>query len=47
LKKDQKGLNIWEISEKLPINRNSVAKVLGILTAKEEVEIGVLGRAKI
>jgi PAS domain S-box-containing protein len=47
LKKDQQGLNIREISEKLNINRNSVAKLLDILTAKEEVEIRVHGRSKI
>jgi PAS domain S-box-containing protein len=47
LKKDQNGLNIREISEKLHINRNSVAKMLDILTAKEEVEIRVHGRSKI
>jgi PAS domain S-box-containing protein len=47
LKKDQNGLNIREISEKLQINRNSVAKMLDILAAKEEVEIRVHGRSKI
>jgi len=47
LKKDQRGLNIREISEKLNINRNSVAKLLDILTAKEEVEIRIHGRSKI
>jgi len=47
LKKDPRGLNIREISEKLHINRNSVAKLLDILTAKEEVEIRVHGRSKI
>jgi PAS domain S-box-containing protein len=47
LKKDQRGLNIREISEKLTINRNSVAKLLDILTAKEEVEIRIHGRSKI
>ncbi|MDD1700040.1 MAG: PAS domain S-box protein [Methanoregula sp.] len=47
LKKDQRGLNIREISEKLTINRNSAAKLLDILTAKEEVEIRVHGRSKI
>jgi PAS domain S-box-containing protein len=47
LKKDQRGLNISEISEKLSLNRNSVAKVLDILTAKEEVEIRTHGRSKI
>jgi PAS domain S-box-containing protein len=47
LKKDQRGLNIREISEKLSLNRNSVAKVLDILTAKEEVEIRTHGRSKI
>ena len=47
LKKDQRGLNIREISEKLSINRNSVAKLLDILTAKEEVEIRIHGRSKI
>lgn len=47
LKKDQQGLNIREISEKLNINRNFVAKLLDILTAKEEVEIRVHGRSKI
>ena len=47
LKNNQRGLNIREISEKLKINRNSVAKLLDILTAKEEVEIRVHGRSKI
>jgi PAS domain S-box-containing protein len=47
LKKDPRGLNIREISEKLTINRNSVAKLLDILAAKEEVEIRVYGRSKI
>ena len=47
LKKDQRGLNIREISEKLAINRNSVAKLLDILAAKEEVEIRTHGRSKI
>jgi PAS domain S-box-containing protein len=47
LKKDQRGLNIREISEKLTINRNSVAKLLDVLTAKEEVEFRVHGRSKI
>jgi PAS domain S-box-containing protein len=47
LKKDPRGLNIREISEKLTINRNSVAKLLDILAAKEEVEIRVHGRSKI
>jgi len=47
LKKDPNGLNIREISEKLDINRNSVAKLLDILTAKEEVEIRVFGRSKV
>ena len=47
LKKDPRGLNIREISEKLKINRNSVAKQLDILTAKEEVEIRLHGRSKI
>jgi PAS domain S-box-containing protein len=47
LKKDQRGLNIREISEKLAINRNSVAKVLDVLTAKEEVEFRIHGRSKI
>ena len=47
LKKDPRGLNIREISEKLHINRNSVAKLLDILTAKDEVEIRVHGRSKI
>ncbi|WP_321506233.1 PAS domain S-box protein [uncultured Methanoregula sp.] len=47
LKKDRKGLNIREISETLKINRNSVAKLLDILTAKEEVEIRTYGRSKI
>ena len=47
LKKDQRGLNIREISEKLHINRNSVARLLDILTAKEEVEIRIHGRSKI
>lgn len=47
LKKDQRGLNIREISEKLNINRNSVAKLLDILTAKEEVEFRIHGRSKI
>ncbi len=47
LKKDPRGLNIREISEKLSINRNSVAKLLDILTAKEEVEIRIHGRSKI
>ncbi|MDD5025644.1 MAG: PocR ligand-binding domain-containing protein [Methanoregula sp.] len=47
LKKDQRGLNIREISEKLKINRNSVAKLLEILTAKEEVEIRVYGKSKV
>ena len=47
LKKDQRGLNIRQISEELNINRNSVAKLLDILTAKEEVEIRVHGRSKI
>jgi DNA-binding IclR family transcriptional regulator len=47
LKKDQRGLNIREISEKLAINRNSVAKLLDVLTAKEEVEFRIHGRSKI
>jgi PAS domain S-box-containing protein len=47
LKKDPRGLNIREISEKLDINRNSVAKLLDILTAKEEVEFRIHGRSKI
>jgi PAS domain S-box-containing protein len=47
LKKDQRGLNIREISEKLDINRNSIAKLLEILTAKEEVEFRAHGRSKI
>jgi PAS domain S-box-containing protein len=47
LKKDQNGLNIREISQELHINRNSVAKLLDILAAKEEVEISVHGRSKI
>ncbi len=47
LKKDQRGLNIREISEKLTLNRNSVAKLLDILTAKEEVEFRIHGRSKI
>ncbi|MCX6690468.1 MAG: PocR ligand-binding domain-containing protein, partial [Methanoregula sp.] len=47
LKKDQRGLNIREISENLKINRNSVAKLLEILTAKEEVEIRVYGQSKV
>jgi len=47
LKKDPRGLNIREISEKLSINRNSVAKLLDILAAKEEVEIRIHGRSKI
>ena len=47
LKKDRSGLNIREISEKLTLNRNSVAKLLDILTAKGEVEIRVRGRSKI
>ncbi len=47
LKKDQRGLNIREISEKLNINRNSVAKLVDILTAKEEVEFRIHGRSKI
>ncbi|WP_321505449.1 PAS domain S-box protein [uncultured Methanoregula sp.] len=40
-------MNIREISEILGINRNSVAKVLDILTAKEEVEVRVFGRSKV
>jgi PAS domain S-box-containing protein len=47
LNKDPRGLNIREISEKLKINRNSVAKLVDILTVKEEVEIRVQGRSKI
>jgi len=47
LKNDDRGLNIREISEKLKINRNSVAKLLDILTIKEEVEIRVYGRSKV
>jgi len=47
LKKTRNGLNIREISEKLAINRNSVARLLDILTAKEEVEFRVHGRSKI
>ena len=47
LKKTQRGLNIREISEKSGINRNSVARLLDILAAKEEVEIRVHGRSKI
>jgi PAS domain S-box-containing protein len=47
LKNNPRGMNIREISEILKINRNSVAKLLDILTAKEEVEIRVHGRSKI
>jgi PAS domain S-box-containing protein len=47
LKKDQRGLNIREISEKSGINRNSVARLLDILSAKDEVEIRTHGRSKI
>jgi orotate phosphoribosyltransferase-like protein len=35
LKKDQRGLNIREISERLDINRNSVAKLLDIPQKKK------------
>ena len=47
LKKDHRGLNIREISNILNINRNTAAKLLDILTAKEEVEIRVYGRSKV
>jgi len=47
LKKEQRGLNIREIAEKLKINRNSIAKLLDILTAKDEIEKRVHGRSKV
>ena len=47
LKEEPLGLNIREISEKLDLNRNSAAKLLEILTVKEEVEIRVYGRSKV
>ncbi|MFA4875795.1 MAG: PAS domain S-box protein [Methanoregula sp.] len=38
---------IREISQQLSINRNSVARLLDILTAKEEVEFTMYGRSKV
>jgi len=47
LKKIPHGLNIREISDKLKINRNSVAKYLDILTTREEVDVRIHGKAKV
>ncbi len=47
LEKDPAGMHIRAISEKLNQNRNSVAKLLDILTAKGEVGIRVHGRSKV
>jgi PAS domain S-box-containing protein len=47
LKKAPAGMHIRVISEKLHQNRNSVARLLDILTAKGEVEIKVYGRSKV
>ncbi|MDD1689152.1 MAG: PAS domain-containing protein [Methanoregula sp.] len=47
LKEHPEGLNIVEIAEKTGLNRMSVAKYLGVLTANESVEVEMCGRAKI
>nr|WP_321353036.1 PAS domain-containing protein [uncultured Methanoregula sp.] len=47
LKQYPQGLNIVEIAQVSGLNRMSVAKYLGVLTANESVEVQISGRAKI
>lgn len=47
LRKNPRGLTIGEISDKINVNRNSVAKYLEVLRISGQVEMRALGRAKL
>ena len=47
LKKNPKGLTISELSQKVNLNRNSLAKYLEILLVSGQVEMESFGTAKV
>ena len=47
LKKNPRGMNIWEIAEKISLNRLSVSRYLEIMAERGLVEHRILGKSEI